>query len=751
MLKRLAIFSTLLISAILFAASSYTPHFNLELPSDGDSAWGDAIRSNFTEVDEQMYINEQAIADHEADTVGAHAATAISATGGVTLCTDSDDVQEYLDCLEGNVGPIIGGTVVTIAGDQTITGEKTFAVTPIFSDLSTGLLHSDASGSLSSSLLVDADVSSSAAITRSKIASGTNYRILANSSAGVMSENAALTSGHVIIADANGQLEGEAALANTRGGLGADASAFTGVVKASSGTFSAATLLNADIDAAAGIALTKLAATTASRALVSDGSGFVTPATTTATEIGYVNGVTSAIQTQLDGKQATGNYVTALTGDVTASGPGSVAATIANNAVSNAKLAQMATLTIKGNDTGGSADPQDLTVSEVNTMLGALSNPMDSDGDFIYGGASGVATKLDAGTLGQVIISGGAGAPTWGFPSGVTTAKTTTASFAATETGVVTLDASGGAWTGTLPDATANTGLEFIFKKKGTDNNAVSLITTSNQYINGAAGLAVTFTDTGDLVTLANHGLKLGDTVLFTSITSTTGISITTIYYVIQASTSTFKLASSLANASAGTALALTTDGTGVMTKKLTASLVYDNELLHVKSDGTGWMVIDRFTPVVSAIAQANGGGNVATGTDTLIDYETILADTHGSIVITNNGNGSFPDANRWRFNVKKNGVVHVSAVFNPNGDGSWGVAEQIYQAISKNGVSFANFSIYEMAAAVASGSYDPSTSGAIMMPVVAGDYVQVYVHQTSGNTLSTLSTTNISIQFIAN
>lgn len=38
---------------------------------------------------------------------------------------------------------------------------------------------------------------------------------------------------------------------------------------------------------------------TASRALVSDGSGKVAVATTTSTEIGYVNGVTSAIQTQI--------------------------------------------------------------------------------------------------------------------------------------------------------------------------------------------------------------------------------------------------------------------------------------------------------------------------------------------------------------------------------------------------------------------------------------------------------------------
>ena len=41
---------------------------------------------------------------------------------------------------------------------------------------------------------------------------------------------------------------------------------------------------------------------TASRAVVTDGSGNLSVATTTSTEIGYVNGVTSAIQTQLDAK-----------------------------------------------------------------------------------------------------------------------------------------------------------------------------------------------------------------------------------------------------------------------------------------------------------------------------------------------------------------------------------------------------------------------------------------------------------------
>jgi hypothetical protein len=49
---------------------------------------------------------------------------------------------------------------------------------------------------------------------------------------------------------------------------------------------------------------------TASRALTSNASGKVAVATTTSTELGYVNGVTSAIQTQIDAKQQTLSTVT---------------------------------------------------------------------------------------------------------------------------------------------------------------------------------------------------------------------------------------------------------------------------------------------------------------------------------------------------------------------------------------------------------------------------------------------------------
>lgn len=70
----------------------------------------------------------------------------------------------------------------------------------------------------------------------------------------------------------------------------------TGDVQIASGV-----IVNADINASAAIALTKLAALSShNRALVSDGSGFIVESAVTSTELGYLSGVTSSVQSQLD-------------------------------------------------------------------------------------------------------------------------------------------------------------------------------------------------------------------------------------------------------------------------------------------------------------------------------------------------------------------------------------------------------------------------------------------------------------------
>ena len=108
-------------------------------------------------------------------------------------------------------------------------------------------------------------------------------------------------------------------------------------------------IVNADVNSSAAIAFSKMANLTASRALVSDGSGDVSISAVTSTEVGYLDGVSSAIQTQLDGdlppksgsnlafNSGTGaltatSFVGNLTGNVTGNTSGTSGSTTGNAA-----------------------------------------------------------------------------------------------------------------------------------------------------------------------------------------------------------------------------------------------------------------------------------------------------------------------------------------------------------------------------------------------------------------------------------
>ena len=105
----------------------------------------------------------------------------------------------------------------------------------------------------------------------------------------------------IIVDDGAGGTNRKAALSRVatyiEGGISGDITISSGTAAIGSGV-----IVNADINASAAIAFSKMADLTASRALVSDGNGDVSVSAVTSTEIGYLDGVTSAIQTQLDTK-----------------------------------------------------------------------------------------------------------------------------------------------------------------------------------------------------------------------------------------------------------------------------------------------------------------------------------------------------------------------------------------------------------------------------------------------------------------
>lgn len=164
---------------------------------------------------------------------------------------------------------------------------------------------------------------------------------------------------------------------------------------------------------------------------------------------------------------------------------------VANNAITNAKLAQMPTLTLKGNNTGGTANALDLTVSQVNTMLGALSNPMTTLGDIITGGSGGTPQRLGIGSSLQVLTVS-AGAPAWvsAATTPTVTSQSTTYSVPSVGYNVVL---SGASFVVTLPTAVGASGGSITLLHNGTSLTDVYTITPASGQSIGSLAANATF------------------------------------------------------------------------------------------------------------------------------------------------------------------------------------------------------------------------------------------------------------------
>jgi microcystin-dependent protein len=144
----------------------------------------------------------------------------------------------------------------------------------------------------------------------------------------------------------------------------------------------------------------------------------------------------------------------------------------------------------------------------------------------------------------------------------------------------------------------------------------------------GNIAATVNFTDAGDLVTLANHGLTNGSIIQFRTITTTTGISINTNYYVINATTNNFQLSSSLG----GAPLPLTNNGTGVFRNfGIFTNHGIKRTGMRVKITGTIVAPLNTTNEYYAIVVNEN---NIAFATT----YANALTGLAGSIAITTPG-----------------------------------------------------------------------------------------------------------------
>lgn len=497
--------------------------------TDYDTEWGTLTVANITDLTatstELNYV----------DGVTSNVQTQLNAKLGTSL------TSAYI--YVGNGSNVATGVAVT--GDVTISNAGVTAI--------------------AGGVIVNADINASAAIAQSKMAALTASRAMVTDASGFATVSAATSTevGYLSGVTSAIQTQLNAKLTSTLTSaqvfVGNGSNVATGVAISGDITISNAgvvaiaggVIVNADVNASAAIAVSKLAALTASRALVSDGSGFMSASSVTATELGYVSGVTAAIQTQLDNEIAT-KTVNAIVKAPTVAEDGYAVTwdngageyTLTDPVVQGIPTAGAARqYLIKQSGTNFDADWDDavlsdisdvtasaaevnildgatLTTTELNYVDGVTSNiqtQLDAKQSsslafnaIWVGNGSGIATQLSPGTSGYVLTSVG-GAPQWAPNAGSiggSTGSVDNAILRANGTGGSTVQAAS-LWTisdsGNAVIGTGSAITQYYIDTDGTDTNVDLRIrakrgANSTQFYINASSNSIGFTDGTELV-----------------------------------------------------------------------------------------------------------------------------------------------------------------------------------------------------------------------------------------------------------
>lgn len=392
---------------------------------------------------------------------------------------------------------------------------------------------------------------------------------------------------------------------------------------------------------------------TASRAVVTGASNELAASTTTSTEIGYVNGVTSGIQTQLDGKTLKSTLTTK--GDIYAATAASTPARVAIGTDGQVLTADSASSPgLKWAD-AATAPSSSYEISNLGIATSVSGNALtiaikQSDGSTDPGaGASAVKVGMRSSTL----------------TSGLYNQRSITTSLSMTISSGSTLGHTSG---------NSHNIYVYLIDNAGTLELAVSqVLYKENELIS----------------TTAEGGAGAAD-------------SSSTIYSTTARSNVPFRVVGVLTSTqtTAGTWTAVPTTN-------------------HASNYG---QIAETFS--IAARYQHSAGQSINSSSSTIVNFADKIIDTHSAVTT----------GASWKFTAPASGIYFVSGLI-VFGSASFGTNTQIRCDLFKNGSIHQRLGFFRTEAA--SGADLPSAQGSSIIQLNAGDYIHLEAYQDNGSAKS--------------